>query len=211
MADPNCNPGWQKALTPPHSPYKILRPWGGTGNLDLPRETQKIIEWAGDSTRHGPEGPYKWDSAVLKNGWFEDLLESWQTYGDGIKANAVGSGHDGNYSAYIQRDVASGQFFGIYQKDIKIEPNSEYQLSVWVKTKAVSGSVAAALGVWSSNPVKNHHTDFGYIGGTTDWVKISGRWKSRFNETKLQVVLYGRPDFAGSAVFDGLVLQKVIP
>lgn len=205
------NPGWQKALTPPHSPYKILRPWGGSGNLDTPRETQKIIQWAGDSTRHGPEGPYKWSSAVLKNGWFENLLDSWKTYGDGTKAIAVGSVHDGNYGAYIQRAAGTGKYFGLYQQDIQVEPNTEYQLSLWVKTNATSGSVAAALGVWSSDPARNHHFDFGFINGTTDWVKISGRWKSRSNESKLRVMVFGRPDFAGSAVFDGLVLQKVIP
>jgi hypothetical protein len=205
------NPGWQQALTPPHSPHAILRPWGGLDNFDTPQDTEKIIEWAGDTTRHGPEGPYKWSSAVLNNGWFENMLDTWKTYGDGIKAVAVGTVHDGHYGAYIQRAAATGRYFGFYQQDIRVEPGTEYQLSVWVKTVAVGGTVAAALGVWSSDPARNHHTDFGYVGGAGDWVKISGRWTSRPDETRLQVCLFGRPDFRGEAYFDGLVLQKVIP
>jgi hypothetical protein len=147
----------------------------------------------------------------LENPGFENTLDSWNAYGDGVVGPTAHDTQSGNYSAYIKRGAATGNYFGIHQGEIDIEPNTEYQLSLWVKTNAASGSVAAALGVWSSDPARNHHTDFGLIGGTTDWVRISGRWRSRPDETRPQVVLFGRPDFSGEASFDGLVLQKVIP
>jgi hypothetical protein len=207
------NPGWQKALTPPHSPYGIMRRGGVPGDLTIPTLVgdSRWISWRGHETRHGPRGPYAWDSAILKNPWFEDNLNSWKAYGDGFVEASHQEAREGEYSVHLQRNGATGDYFGLYQNEIAIEPNTEYQLSLWAKTEATGGSVAAALGVWSSDPTRNHHIDFGFIGGTTDWIQISGTWTSRPDETRLQVVLYGQPDFAGSAFFDGLVLQKVIP
>lgn len=206
------DPGWVREVTPPHSPYNILDPSGGPGDLSGPEPVERrILWWAGGTTKHGPEGPYKWDSATLKNPWFEYGLDSWKTYGGGFVEATTEDAFKGDFSAYVQCDAATGNYFGLYQKDIRVEPETEYRLSLWVRTNATSGSVAAALGVWSADPSRNHHTDFGFIGGTNDWVHISGTWQSRPDENKIQVVLFGRPDFVGEAYFDGLVLEEVIP
>jgi hypothetical protein len=78
-----------------------------------------------------------------------------------------------------------------------------------VKTEGVSGVVAAALGVWSPEPGANHHSDFGYLGGDTEWTRITGTWRSRPDERVIQVALFGDPDFSGRAFFDDLLLEEV--
>ncbi|MFQ5846139.1 MAG: hypothetical protein ACE5IQ_00520 [Candidatus Methylomirabilales bacterium] len=56
------DPGWVKEVTPPHSPYNILRPSGGPGDLSQPVRApeKRVLWWAGDETRHGPRGPFAW-------------------------------------------------------------------------------------------------------------------------------------------------------
>jgi hypothetical protein len=92
-----------------------------------------------------------------------------------------------------------------------VEPDTEYRLKLRVKAQASSGYASAALGVWSSDPALNHHTDFGQLSVTNGWVEVSGVWKSRSDENVIRVMLYGSRDFAGEAYFDGLVLEEVKP
>jgi PKD repeat protein len=147
----------------------------------------------------------------LENPGFEDGLDFWRIYGDGFVEVTTQAAFTGSSGAHIERTLATGRYFGLYQEDIAVEPNTEYRLTLWVKTDATSGRAVAALGVWSSDPASNHHTDFGHISGTTDWVQITGTWKSRPDERVIQVVLYGSPDFVGEAYFDDLVVEEVKP
>lgn len=149
------------------------------------------------------------NSLNFENGGFEMGLSYWETYGDGDDYGTVEEGVEGARSAYIARNQATNQFFGYVQRGIPSEPNTVYRLSLWVKTRANSGSVAAGLGNWSGNPSGNTHRDFGWTGGFTDWTQISGTWTSGPNERTLDIVLYGGPDFSGEAYFDRVVLEKV--
>jgi hypothetical protein len=157
-----------------------------------------------------------WQEAIeayegLTNPGFEDKLDFWEDYGDGSAAATNEDAFNGSHSAHIQRDVATGKYFGLYQGRIAVEPDTEYRLTLWVKTNVTSGRAAAGLGVWSSDPASNHHTDFGYVGGTTDWVQISGTWTSRADEEVIRVMLFGSPDFVGEAYFDDLILEEIGP
>jgi hypothetical protein len=147
----------------------------------------------------------------LENPGFEEGLDFWSTYGRGLVESASLAAYRGSYSARIQRSSADGHFFGLYQEEILVEPNTEYRLSLRVKTNAGRGYVAAGLGVWSNDSNLNHHSDFGYIRGTKDWVTITGTWKSRPYENVIRVMLFGSPDFTGEAYFDDLVLQEAGP
>jgi hypothetical protein len=140
----------------------------------------------------------------LANPSFEDRLNYWEPYGDGddYKAERVG----GDLVAKIERSRPFGDYFGLKQRAIPCEPNTTYRLTLWVKTEAKTGTVAAALGNWGD---PNTHKDFGYTGGTTDWKQISGTWTSGPGENYLDVVLFGSPDFSGKAYFDDVILEKV--
>jgi len=145
----------------------------------------------------------------LGNPGFEQGLDFWHGYGDGLIEFTSEDAFNGSYSAHIERNDATGQYLGLCEKEVVVEPDTEYRLSLWVKTRATSGRVGAGLGVWSSDATLNHHSDFGHTGGISDWTQITGTWISRPDEDAIRIVLYGNPDFAGEAFFDDLVLEEV--
>jgi len=147
---------------------------------------------------------------VQNHGFEYDFLD-WNIYGDGTlyetcRCNAP----DGNYAVHIKRDDNTSQFFGIYKKSISCEPNTEYKLSVWVKTALTNGQACASFGNWNSDPIKNTHYDFGYISGNTTWQKISGNWISQSWENTLDIVLYGRYA-TGDFYYDDVEIEVVKP
>lgn len=169
------------------------------------RATAGLMYWFAVETGQLPR-PF-----VVDNPGFENGLDSWTPYGDGIVEVSSQTPFSDHFSAHIRRETATGNYFGLYQEDIVVEPDTEYRLRLRVKAQASSGFASAALGVWSSDPALNHHTDFGQVSSTNGWVEISGVWKSRPDENMIRVMLYGSTDFAGEAYFDGLVLEEVRP
>jgi hypothetical protein len=184
-------------LGPAHNPG-----WNRTGPVG---EAYKVYDKTPPPTK-------PWTPPLrLENPGFEEGLDFWETYGDGIARVTTETAFNGSHSAQIQRDTPTGHYFGFYQEDIVVEPDTEYRLSLWVKTRATSGRIAGGFGVWSSDPALNHHNDFGHISGTTDWVQIHRTWRSRPDEHLMRVMLFGTPEFVGEAWFDGLVLEEVEP
>jgi hypothetical protein len=169
------------------------------------RATAGLLYWFAVETGQLPM-PFE-----VSNRGFEDGLDSWNTYGDGVVEDTDGGSREGDTVVRIERDGATGRYFGLYQGDIVVEPDTEYRLSLRVKTNSTNGYAAAGLGVWSSDPSLNHHSDFGYVRGRGDWVHISGTWKSRSHENVIRVMLFGSPDFVGEAFFDDLVLEEIQP
>jgi len=147
----------------------------------------------------------------LANPGFEKGLDFWHGYGDGFVEFTSEDAYNGRYSDHNERNDATGKYFGLCEKEVVVEPDTEYRLSLWIKARLTSGFAAAGLGVWSSDPMLNHHTDFGHTDGMTDWTLITGTWTSRPDEYTIRIVLYGTPDFAGEAFFDDLVLEEVEP
>jgi hypothetical protein len=148
------------------------------------------------------------EKTTPQNGGFEDGLKNWESYGDGTLYEVVNGGIEGLRSAHLRRETSTGQYFGLVQRKIPCEPNTAYELSLWLKTNAGSGAAAAGLGNWSGDPGQNTHRDFGWTGGDTEWRQISGTWTSGENERTLDVVLYATPDFSGEAFFDNLALER---
>ena len=143
---------------------------------------------------------------AVGNPGFAEGLNYWEPYGDGDDYTSPLDG--GDLCATIERKEATGEYFGLVQRNIPCEPNTTYRLTLSIKTDTASGSAAAGLGNWGS---PNTHRDFGWTGGRTDWTQISGTWTSRWDETSMDIVLYGTKDFSGIAYFDELVLEKVGP
>jgi hypothetical protein len=166
----------------------------------FPENNKKIV-----LTIFNPEKP------KVQNNGFEKGFDGWGIYGDGSLYEVSSfQPYQGRFSAHIKRDVPTGNFFGIIQKNIPIEPDTEYKLTVMIKTNAVSGSAAVGLGIWSNEPEHNTHKDFGWTMGKTDWKIISGTWKSKSDETTLDICLYCSQDFVGEVYFDNIILEKIV-
>jgi hypothetical protein len=143
---------------------------------------------------------------TVENGEFAEGLNYWEPYGDGRDYTTVLD--EGDLCGTIARDHASESYLGLQQRKIPCEPNTTYRLSLSVKTEADSGCVAVGLGNWG-NP--NSHRDFGYTRGYTDWREINGTWTSGPDENSLDILLFGSPDFSGTACFDGVTLEAIYP
>jgi hypothetical protein len=179
--------------------------------LDNPSAWGNLNDWLSITDFFGIDYYMKAARPLNAGFQFQGGLTHWERYGDGTLYERAEGGLTGSYAAHLERETATGQYFGLVQRKIPVEPDTEYRLSVWVRTNTTSGSVAAALGVWSQDASLNHHTDFGWISGENEWVQMSGIWRSRPDETIIQVALYGSPDFVGEAYFDGLALEKTSP
>lgn len=141
---------------------------------------------------------------TVRNAGFEqvrgDEIGYWTPYGTGDFGSSFSERKEGDFSAHLSR-ASGGDYFGFRQGYIQVQPNTTYYLGVWVKTQASGGSVWAALGVWGDG---NHHSDFGGVGGNSDWQFIWGSWTSGDNENRIEIRLYGSEDFVGEAWFDGI-------
>jgi hypothetical protein len=146
------------------------------------------------------------EEVLPRNGGFERGLRYWAPHGDGLAYETVEEGLEGTYCASISRDEDTGRYFGFAQRRIPCQPNTTYCLTLWVKTEADIGCVAAGLGNWGD---PNTHEDFGYIRGDTDWTEISGTWTSQWDETSLDIRLFGSADFTGRAFFDDVRLEEI--
>jgi len=169
------------------------------------RATAGLMYWFAVETGQLPR-PF-----MVDNPGFENGFDFWNPYGDGMVEASSQNPFSGNFSGHIQRDASTGNYFGLYQENIAVEPDTEYRLKLRIKVQAIKGYASAAFGIWSSDPLLNHHTDFGQLSLTNGWVEISGVWKSRPDENVIRVMLFGSGDFVGEAYFDGLVLEEIRP
>jgi len=147
---------------------------------------------------------YERGYVTVRNAGFEqvrgDEIGYWTPYGTGDFGSSFSEHKEGDFSAHLSRSSGSG-YFGFRQGYIQVQPNTTYYLGVWVKTQASGGYVQAALGVWGEG---NHHSDFGGVGGNSDWQFIWGSWTSGDSENRIEIRLYGSEDFVGEAWFDGV-------
>jgi hypothetical protein len=193
--------------TSPNSSYRMATELIDNYQIGLKQVNGKMV--LSDYLSKGEVRVYRLFDPPVKSGdnfGFEKGLQYWESYGDGSTYEAVAGGVEGSHSAKIFREDATGRYFGLAQRNIPCEPNTTYQLTLWVKTEALRGQIGVGLGNWGT---PNTHADFGYTGGNTDWKKISGTWTSRTDETSLSILLFGLTDFSGTAYFDDIVLQKV--
>ncbi len=161
-------------------------------------------------------GPFTTTKELVFNPNFEEVSENkpylWTPYGTGdLFAADWQQVQNGQYSAHISRS-AQASYFGFYQEKIPVKPNTKYWLKGYIKTEASSGYANLAFGVWHSHPDTNHHRDFGYISGNSDWTYVCDSLTTRAYEDTIRIMVYGNPVFVGSAWFDNLnLLIDTIP
>jgi len=156
------------------------------------------------------EGSFITTKEFVFNPNFEDVSEDkpylWTSYGTGDVFEADWEYvQNGQFSAHISRGSADG-YFGFYQKQIPVEPNTKYWLQGYIKTQSTAGTANLAFGMWHSDPDTNHHRDFGDIAGNTDWTYVCDSLTTRPYEDTIQVMMFGNPAFIGDARFDNLTL-----
>ncbi len=156
------------------------------------------------------EGSFITTKEFVFNPNFEDVSEDkpylWTSYGTGDVFEADWEYvQNGQFSTHISRGSADG-YFGFYQKQIPVEPNTKYWLQGYIKTQSTAGTANLAFGVWHSHPDTNHHRDFGDIAGNTDWTYVCDSLTTRPYEDTIQVMMFGNPAFIGDARFDNLTL-----
>ncbi|MGB9722171.1 MAG: hypothetical protein ACPL28_11925, partial [bacterium] len=171
----------------------------------------KIEAYDGAGMRCAREvGPFTTTKELLFNPNFEEVSEDkpylWTTYGTGDLFEA--DWHEvqnGQFSAHIARS-APASYFGFYQEKIPVLPNRKYWLCGYIKTQASAGYANLAFGVWHAHPDTNHHRDFGYMSGNSDWTYVCDSLTTRSYEDTIRVMMFGNPAFVGEAWFDNLNL-----
>ncbi|MEI8247498.1 MAG: carbohydrate binding domain-containing protein [Lentisphaerota bacterium] len=96
------------------------------------------------------------------------------------------------------------------QVNIKVEPNVEYHVSVWVKMENAAQTHVKLL--WQGADGKLISTDylFGGTDGTSDWQEKTGIFKSPANVSSLDFVFLsgGKPETPGTLWIDSVVIEK---
>jgi putative membrane-bound dehydrogenase-like protein len=166
------------------------------------REAQKVVLRV-----HGVAAPQVAGGNLLPNPGFEasDAMppQGWERRhynGEAQWDNVSGAGaaHSGNRALHV---VSSTGADSSYFVDVSVSPNTEYQLSGWVRTKGVTGALGALLNV--------HGTQFQTkaVSGDSDWTRIETTFNSG-DKTMVSVNAlfggYGRSK--GEAWFDDLQL-----
>ncbi|XHH07697.1 MAG: PQQ-binding-like beta-propeller repeat protein [Candidatus Bathyarchaeia archaeon] len=114
----------------------------------------------------------KGQTNILPNPDFEDNLNNWSTF-LGTASYTVDSStkHSGS-SSVMGVETYPDNIGRLYQNvtDITI-PGQQYQISGWIKTSGVTGSVVIALDYVTSyyTPSDGHVSEIGQVTGTTDW------------------------------------------
>jgi outer membrane protein assembly factor BamB len=109
---------------------------------------------------------------ILPNSGFEDDLTGWSVVpGTATYAIDTATKHSGSSSVMGIEKV--GEDIGRLYQDVTgvAVPNQQYQISGWIKTQDVTGSVVIALDYVASyaTPADGYIGEIGYVTGTTDW------------------------------------------
>jgi uncharacterized protein len=166
------------------------------------REALKVVV-----RRHGGGGPQSEGPNLLPNPGFELTgtapPEGWQLRhyrgeADWAISAAPGAARSGRQALHVaSRGGADTSYF----VDVPVAPDTEYQLSAWVRTKGVRGALGALLNV--------HGTRFqtNAVSGDSDWTRVETAFNSGSKTTLSVNVLFGGfGQSTGEAWFDDVKL-----
>ncbi len=109
---------------------------------------------------------------ILPNSGFEGDLTGWSIVpGTATYAIDTTTKHSGS-SSVMGVETSGGDVGRLYHDVTGVAlPNHQYQISGWIKTQNVTGSVVIALDYVSSyvTPADGYIGEIGYVTGTTDW------------------------------------------
>ncbi|PIS28101.1 hypothetical protein COT42_08960 [Candidatus Saganbacteria bacterium CG08_land_8_20_14_0_20_45_16] len=175
------------------------------------------FEQADRQQRAERESFAKKQTNLVVDGGFEDVLgdkpkkwqlEKWQEedslcfYQVTAKTKA-----EGKFSALI--DQRQGLADSRWVQEIAVEPDTEYVLSGWIKTRGVLSKGAGAYIAAENTNLKTEE-----LFGTNDWRYFEAKGKTGYEQEKIKFTCrlgdYGRPNI-GQAYFDGISLKRVLP
>jgi eukaryotic-like serine/threonine-protein kinase len=110
---------------------------------------------------------------VLANSGFENSLTSWSVVPGTATYTVDSTTKHSGASSVMGVETSSGNIGRLYQ-DVTgvLTPGQEYQISGWIKTSGVVGSVVIGLDYVDSNfytPTDGHVNEIGHVSGTQDW------------------------------------------
>lgn len=171
--------------------------------------------WLSQSLRNAgagavKRGPSKLGKELITNGSFEklsgELAEGWsgRSFRGTAKHAIAEVARTGKYSVQISADKAAE--WGVTM-DVKVDRNSEYELSAWVKTENVGGGGRGALLYVSAHPDAPGSNG---IKGTQDWTQIKLRFNTGSqNVASINCLFGGWGVSTGKAYWDDVSLRKV--
>ena len=148
---------------------------------------------------------------LLKNPGFEEVAEGKPTHW--VERTYSGTGvwnhetrkdfvRSGKGSVRIQSGTGGDISWSTF---VEVEPNTEYLLSGWVRTRGLAGAMGALLNIHSHEEATTpaHRK-------TTDWIKVEKRVNSEGkNQFQVNALFGGWGQSRGQAWYDDLSLQKV--
>jgi hypothetical protein len=155
---------------------------------------------------------------LLDNSGFESDLTSWSSSGGSAVYSADSqTHHTGSFSAKGV-EINPGSLGRLYQDvTTKLTPNSWYQLSGWIKTENVTGSVVIGLDYVTPSggtPAGGYVREIGYVSGTSDWTYYQSNpflLPAMPAGASALWVLFDFNAGAGTAYWDDITLSLVPP
>lgn len=167
------------------------------------REALKIVV-----RKHGAGGAQPAGPNLLPNPGFEltegTVPQGWKLRN--YKGEAVwelttepGAAHSGMQALHVTSGTGADTS---YYVDIPVEPNTDYQLSGWVRTKGVRGALGATLNVHLTKIQTQA------IGGDTPWTRVETAFNSGNRKSvSVNALFGGYGQSTGEAWFDDLQLN----
>jgi mono/diheme cytochrome c family protein len=172
-------------------------------------------EWLWQSLSNAGKGAVKKGAAtfgveLISNGSFEntagDMPTGWaaRSYGGVAKHRVANIARTGKHS--IEISSAKGADSSVHF-DLKVDSNSEYELSGWIKTENVVGGGHGALLALHALPGKPRSKS---VKGTHDWTQVKLRFETGSAKSISMNCLFGGwGTSTGKAWWDDVSLRKV--
>jgi putative membrane-bound dehydrogenase-like protein len=172
-------------------------------------------EWLSQSLRNAGAGAVKKGPATLgeeliSNGSFEklagDMPAGWavRTYRGSAQHRVADVAHTGKHS--IEISASKGTDSSVHF-DLKVDRNSEYELSGWIKTENVAGGGHGALLALHALPGQPRTKA---LKGTNDWTQVKLRFETdSANSISINSLFGGWGTSTGKAWWDDVSLRKV--
>jgi tetratricopeptide (TPR) repeat protein len=147
-----------------------------------------------------PPGSLMWDGGFETNvtggglSWrFQKLPNIFIGYDEKAK-------HSGTRALRVDFSVReNSNFTGVCQR-VVIEPHVTYELSAWIRTRAVTEGGGVFLRIEEMGISSQHYATTPQLSGSKDWTKVSARWFSPENSRLAEVCLARSAGFESDKV-----------
>jgi len=162
-------------------------------------EAAERVWWEGTALLR-PAGPPPTSESVIWDGGFEsDMMGGGLAWRIEPRKSILIS-HDSNVRRFgsrslridiDQKDISG--FVGVCQRVI-VEPQTEYELSTWIRTKAIPRNGGFFFRIATPQP-GSPVFETSMIGGTVDWTELKARWVSPKDYQPVQLCMARSRDY----------------